>query len=558
MSAGEDPFRPKAGEILFLPLGGSGEIGMNLNLYGSDGRWMMVDLGIGFCDSEAPGVDVMVADPDFIVRRRDALAGIVLTHAHEDHLGAVAILWPRLRCPVYASPFAAAVLRRKLTDAGLIAEVPLHVIAPGTPFDVGPFSVEFVAAAHSIPEGHILAIRSAAGLLVHATDWKLDPGPVVGSSTDEAALRALGDEGVAALMCDSTNAFLDGRAGSEAALGPSLAEVIGGCTGRVAVACFSSNIARIATIARAAAANDRQTCLVGRSLWRMVEAARETGYLQDIPRLLTEHDAGYLPPERVVIIITGSQGEPRAALTRVAGNDHPAVSLGRGDTVIFSSRMIPGNEIAIGRVQNQLARKGIEVIVDGPRFVHVSGHPGRDELTALYGWLRPRALIPIHGETRHLVEHVALALQAGIQEAVVAENGTLVRLCPGPTRLEDGIEPGRLALDGTRLVPMDGGVLRARNQIGFSGSAVATVLINARGELTDDPRLTLHGVVEADDDDGLEDDAVDAVIDAVDALSDAASRDDQAVADAARRAIRRTVHKAIGKRPITDIHVVRI
>ena len=290
----------------------------------------------------------------------------------------------------------------------------------------------------------------------------------------------------------------------------------------------------------------------------MVEAARETGYLDDVPRLLTEHDAGYLPPERVVMIITGSQGEPRAALTRVAGNDHPTVSLGRGDTVIFSSRMIPGNEIAIGRVQNQLARQGIEVIVDGPRMVHVSGHPGRDELTALYGWLRPRALIPIHGETRHLVEHVALARQAGIPETIVAENGTLVRLCPGPPVIENGIEPGRLALDGARLVPMDGGVLRARSRIGYSGSAVATVIVNARGELTEDPRLTLHGLVEANDESGLQDETVDAVAEAVDALGRAASRDDEAVADAARRTIRRTVHKAIGKRPVTDVHVVRI
>ena len=558
MTAGGASFQPKSGEVLFLPLGGSGEIGMNLNLYGSDGRWMMVDLGIGFCGHGAPGVDVMVADPDFIVRRRDALAGIVLTHAHEDHLGAVAILWPRLRCPVHASPFAAAVLRRKLADAGLIADVPLHVVTPGTPFDVGPFSIEFLAAAHSIPEGHIVAIRSPAGLLVHATDWKLDPDPVVGGLTDEAALRALGAEGVAALICDSTNAFVAGRAGSEAALGPSLTEVIGGCAGRVAVACFSSNIARIATIARAAEANGRETCLVGRSLWRMLEAARETGYLDDVPRLLTEHDAGYLPPDRVVMIITGSQGEPRAALTRVAGNDHPAISLEPGDTVIFSSRVIPGNEVAIGRVQNQLARRGIEIIVDGPRMVHVSGHPGREELTALYAWLRPEALIPIHGETRHLVAHAALARHAGIPEAILAENGTLVRLCPGPPVIRNRIEPGRLALDGTRLVPMNGGVLRARGRIGYSGSAVATVVVDARGALTGASRLTLHGLVAGNDADGLQDDAIDAMNEAVRALGGTAHRSDDAVADAARRAIRRTVHKTIGKRPVTDVHVVRI
>jgi len=558
MSVANDLLNPGPGEIVFMPLGGSGEIGMNLNLYGCDGQWMIVDLGIGFCDGDAPGVDIMVADPDFIAQRRDALAGIVLTHAHEDHIGAVPILWPRLGCPIYASPFAAAVVRRKLSDAGLIDEVTLHVVKPGEHFDVGPFSVEFVAAAHSIPEAHFVAIRSHAGLVVHATDWKLDSGPVIGQVSDEAKLRALGDEGVDVLMCDSTNAFVDGRAGSEADLGPSLTEVIGGCRGRVAVACFSSNIARIATIVRAAAANDRETCIVGRSLWRMVEAARETGYLKDLPRLLTEHDIGYLPPEKVAVIITGSQGEPRAALTRVAAGDHPTVSLVRGDTVIFSSRKIPGNEIAIGRVQNQFARQGIEVIVDGPRFVHVSGHPGRDELTTLYGWLRPKALIPIHGEARHMFEHVALARQSGISHTVVAENGTSVRLCPGPPAAGDEIQPGRLGLDGTRLVPMDGRALRNRNKISFSGSAVATVIIDGHGDLTDDPKLTLHGVIEGDDADGIVDNAIDAVIGAVDALSNAASGDDDAVAEAARRAVRRSVHKATGKRPVTEIHVVRI
>ena len=558
MNGARDPFRPGADEVRFVALGGSGEIGMNLNLYGHDGQWMMVDLGIGFCGDSAPGIDIMVADPDFITRRRDSLAGIVLTHAHEDHLGAVAILWPRLRCPVYASPFAAAVLRRKLADADLIGEVDLRLIEPGKRFDVGVFSVELIAAAHSIPEAHIVAIRTKAGLVVHATDWKLDPGPVIGEPTDEAALRALGDEGVDVLMCDSTNAFVEGRAGSEAALGPSLTEIIGGCAGRVAVACFSSNIARIATIARAARANDREACVVGRSLWRMVEAARETGYLDDVPSLLTEHDVGYLPPERVVVIITGSQGEPRAALTRVATNDHPAVSLVRGDTVIFSARKIPGNEIAIGQVQNLLARQGIEVIVDGQRFVHVSGHPGRDELLSLYDWLRPKALIPIHGEARHLFEHVELARQAGIASTMVAENGTLVRLCPGPPVATNEIQPGRLGLDGTRLVPLDGAAVRTRNRIGFSGSAVATVVVDDRGDLLDDPKITLHGVIEGDDKEAIEDATIDAIMDAVEALSNSAGRDDEAVAEAARRAIRRALHKAIGKRPVTEVHVVRL
>ena len=553
----DDPFRPDSGEVLFLPLGGAGEIGMNLNLYGCDGRWLMVDLGIGFCNGAAPGVDVMVADPDFIVRRREALCGILLTHAHEDHLGAVPTLWPRLRCPVYCSPFAGAVVRRKLADAGLLDEVAPVTIQPGRPVEIGPFEVELISAAHSIPEGHIVAIRSDAGLVVHATDWKLDPDPVVGARTDEAALRALGEEGVDVLVCDSTNAFVDGSAGSEGALGPSLSEVVAGCAGRVAVTCFSSNIARIATIARAAVASGREPCLVGRSLWRMVEAARETGYFDDPPRLLTEHDAGYLPPEKVLLILTGSQGEPRAALTRIAAGDHPTVSLAEGDTVVFSSRVIPGNEIAIAEVQNRLVRRGIEVVTDGARAIHVSGHPGRAELAALYGWLAPKSLVPIHGEARHLYEHAALARASGIADATVVENGTLARLCPGPPAALDRVAAGRLAVDGSRLVPMDGDALRARRRIGSAGSAVATVVVDRRGALADDPLVTLQGLADGGAD-GLEGEAAAALAAAVEALPGRARREDDQVASAARRALRRSVHRATGKRPLTEIHVVRL
>ncbi len=544
--------RPVPGELLFIPLGGAGEIGMNLNLYGSAGRWLMVDLGIGFCNGAAPGVDVMVPDPDFIERRQDALAGLVLTHAHEDHIGAVPALWPRLRCPIYASPFAAAVLRRKLRDAGLGGEVAITEFAPGRRMEIGPFSVEAIAAAHSIPEGNILAIRCAAGLAVHATDWRLDPDPVVGHRTDAVALQALGREGVDILLCDSTNAFVDGDLGSEAALEPSLTDLIGSCRGRVAVTCFSSNIGRIATIVRAAAANGREACLVGRSLWRMVEVARETGWLDADMRLLTEHDAGYLPPERVVLVLTGSQGEPRAALTRVAAGDHPTVALEPGDTVIYSSRTIPGNEPAIGEVRNRLARRGIEVVADGPHFVHVSGHPGRGELAALYQWLRPKALVPIHGEARHLFEHAAFAGKSGVADSIVVENGTLARLYPGPPEILDRIEAGRLAVDGSRLIAMDGAALRARQRIGAAGSAVATLVVDRRGRLVDRPLVSLQGL-----DDGLEESVIAALVDAVDALAGGAKRDDAPVADAARRAIRRSIHKAAGKRPMVDIHLVR-
>ena len=546
-----------AEELSFVALGGAGEIGMNLSLYGCGGRWLMIDLGLGFADESTPGIDILVPDPAFIVERRQALDGIVLTHAHEDHLGAVATLWPRLRRPVYASPFAAAVLRRKLAEAGL-KDVPLHVIQPNLCFDVGPFEIEYLTAAHSIPEGHVLAIRTAAGLAVHATDWKLDPAPLVGARTDEDRLRALGAEGVRALTVDSTNAMVEGRAGSEGALRDSLTEIVAGCAGRVAIACFSSNIARIETIAHAAAVNDRQACLVGRSLWRMVEAARETGYLADTSPFLTEHDVGYLPPERVAMAVTGSQGEKRSALARIAAGDHPAVTLEPGDTVIFSSRQIPGNELAISRVQNQLVRRGIEVIDDGARDTHVSGHPAREELRALYEWLAPDAVVPIHGEARHLFEQVALARSAGVPDAMVAENGTLVRLIPGPLEALGEVETGRLGLDGTRLVPVDGGAVRMRHRIGFAGSAVATVVLDRRGALAADPRVTLHGVVEPDDAEEIEEEAIDAVIDAIDDLPKGARRDDEGIAEAARRALVRAVRRAVGKRPVAQIHVVRV
>ena len=559
MTGAGDPFVPGADELLFVALGGAGEIGMNLNLYGCGGRWLMVDLGIGFGDESTPGIDVLVPDPGFIAERRAALEAIVLTHAHEDHLGAVTTLWPKLRCPVYASPFAAAVLRRKLAEAGL-DEVPLRIVAPNERFDAGPFEVEYFTAAHSIPEGHVLAIRTKAGLAVHATDWKLDPAPLVGAQTDMDGLRALGAEGVRALMIDSTNAMVDGRAGSEAALRESLTKIVAECTGRVAVACFSSNIARIETVAHAAAANDRQTCLVGRSMWRMVEAARETGYLADTEPFLTEHDAGYLPPERVVMAVTGSQGERRAALTRIAANDHPAVALEPGDTVIYSSRQIPGNELAIGRVQNLLARQGIEVIVDGARHTHVSGHPAREELRALYDCLKPACVVPIHGEARHLFEQVVAGAGSRRRRWAGGRERHPGQADPRPVGT-GGLRsrPGRLGVDGKQLVPLDGQTVRARHRIGAAGSAVATVVLDHRGRLAADPMVSLHGVTEPDGAEEIEDDAIDALMDAVeDLLRRTHRQDDESVEKAARSALSGTLRRATGKRPVTQVHVVRV
>jgi ribonuclease J len=545
-------------ELLFVPLGGAGEIGMNFSLYGCRGRWLAVDLGIAFGDDTTPGIDIMVPDPAFAIACADRLDGLVITHAHEDHIGAVAHLWPQLRCPVYASPFAAAVLKRKLGEAGLTGDVDVHVIPSGGTVEIGGFGVEFIRAAHSIPEAHVIAIRTPLGTLVHATDWKLDPEPMIGPVTDSAALTRLGDEGVLAMCCDSTNAGVPGHSKSEGPLRKSLTEFIGDCDRRVAIACFSSNVARIETIIAAAEVNGRSVCLVGRSLWRMVEAARETGHLAEDTRILTEHDVGFLAPEQVVLAVTGSQGEAQAALTRIAFGAHSNVHLDPGDTVIFSSRQIPGNEKSIGRVQNQLSRMGVEVITEDDHFVHVSGHPAQDELTQMYDWIRPKILVPIHGELLHMNDHADLAEDHGIPEVVVGENGSVIRLAPGPAEIVGQVHSGRIALDGSRMIPINGEIMRARRRIVAGGAAVATVVVDGRGRLMADPQLSAQGVIDDEDDAPLRTAALAAITKAVDDLSDRDRKSDDKISEAARTAVRRSLRDTMGKRPSTQVHVVRL
>jgi ribonuclease J len=547
-----------AEELLFVPLGGAGEIGMNMSLYGYKNRWLMIDMGIGFGDDTMPGVDVMTPDPAFVLKQLDRLEGLIITHAHEDHLGAVPHLWRMIGCPIYATPFACGHLRRKLQYAGLLDQVNLIEIPVGGGIETGPFSVQLIPAAHSIPEANIIAIRTDAGTIVHATDWKIDHDPLVGRPTDEAALRAIGDEGVLALVCDSTNVFVDSEAGSEAALRKSLIEIIGKCKGRVAVASFASNVARVATINRAAVETGRHPSLVGQSLWRSVDISRECGYLSDIEPFVPESEIRFIPPEKVVMGVTGSQGEPRSALSRIASGDHQSVSLERGDTVIFSSREIPGNEIAIGKVQNQLARMGVEVMTEQDGFVHVSGHPGRTELVQMYQWTRPQILVPVHGELRHLQEHQRLARKNQIPHTAIAENGTMLRFSKDGVETVDHVETGRLAVDGKRLVPIDGSVMRERNRIRFNGAAVATVVVDQKGSLIGDPQLTVQGVLDEDVEGDSWEDAIDAIIDAIEDLPKAKRLDDDAVAEAARIAVRRALRESIGKRPVTDVHVVRV
>lgn len=544
--------------LIFVPLGGSGEIGMNLNLYGHQGRWLMVDLGIGFGDETTPGVDIVLPDPAFIRERRGQLAGLVLTHAHEDHLGAVPYLWSQLECPVYARPFTASVLKAKLHERGLVGKVPLHVIEPGQPFPVGPFTVEMIPVTHSVPEASMLAIRTSAGLVVHTGDWKLDPEPLIGRVTDTARLQALGREGVRALVCDSTNVMVPGHSGSEAGVRENLQTLFARFPQRIAVTCFATNVARVESIAAAAVANDRSVALVGRSLWRIYEAAKANGYFRNLPAFLAEHEAGYLPRDRAVLICTGSQGEPRSALARIAHGDHPEVSLEPGDTVLFSSKDIPGNERAIGRVQNWLVKRGIGVVTAEQERIHVSGHPGREELQALYRWLRPELAVPVHGEERHLVMHGEWARVWQTPEVLVPHDGQVIRLAPGPATVLDTVHTGRLVQDGKRIIPLETGTMKSRHRMMHNGAAVATVVLNGRGELVTAPQIAVMGLLDPDDDHDRILDLVDAVREAVAALPRDSRLSDQAVREAVRITVRRAFNISHGKKPLTDVHLIRI
>ncbi|AWK85785.1 ribonuclease J [Azospirillum thermophilum] len=548
------------GGLYFLPLGGSGEIGMNLNLYAHRGKWLMVDLGISFADDTMPGLDVIMPDPSFIAQRRGDLLGLVLTHAHEDHLGAVQYLWPELRCPVYCTPFTAAVLRAKLHERGLAGTVPIHEIPLGGALEIGPFAIEFVTVTHSIPEPNALAIRTAAGTVLHTGDWKLDPEPLIGRTADEERLRQIGDEGVLALVGDSTNALVPGSSGSEATVRKALTGLIGQHPDvRVAVSCFATNVARLESIAAAAAEHGRHVALVGRSLWRINEAARANGYLADLPAFLTEHDANYVPRDKLVLICTGSQGEPRSALARIAAGDHPQISLERDDVVIFSSREIPGNERDIGRMQNQLVGRGIRLITAEDAPVHVSGHPAKDELVRMYQWVRPHIAVPVHGEQRHQQEHARLALSCQVPEALVPANGELIRLGPGgPAQVVATVQAGRMAVDGKRLVPLDTGLMRTRNRMVHNGAAVVTLVVNGRGDLVTAPQVALMGLVDEVADRDLLLDVVDAVREAVASLPRSVRAEDAPVKEAARIAVRRFFNASHGKKPVTDVHLVRV
>jgi len=555
----------KNDELVFLPLGGSNEIGMNFNLYGygpADARkWIVVDLGVTFGDQTTPGVEVILPDPQFIEEYADDILGIVLTHAHEDHIGAVAWLWPRLEAPVYATPFTAFLLREKLRDAGLLDDVDITEVPLSGKFSLGPFDLELVTLTHSIPEPNGLAIRTPLGTILHTGDWKIDPDPMLGDVTDIDAIRKLGDEGVLAMVCDSTNVFVDGSAGSEAEVRVAMNNLISGLKGKVAVACFASNVARMDTVIRAAQAAGRKVVLAGRSMHRMAAAARSVGLLQGVGEFLNDSEAKNVPADHILYLCTGSQGEPRAALARIAEGNHPHVKLGDGDHVIFSSRVIPGNEIPIRNLQNKLADRGVRLYTERDHpGIHVSGHPCRDELAQMYAWARPEIAVPTHGERRHLLEHAAFAKDLQVPQTVAPRNGDMVLLAPGKARVIDEVPAGRLYVDGGVLTPENGDALKERRHAAFNGMLTVSVAINNDGRILAGP--TVKGVgLPGDEEYSTQEAFADLSKDAADALKRLSAEDryiDALVETALSKVVKKSAYRIWERRPVVETTVLRV
>ncbi|HEX8568761.1 MAG TPA: ribonuclease J [Caulobacteraceae bacterium] len=551
-------------ELVFLPLGGSGEIGMNFNLYGygppHKRKWVVVDIGVTFGGASTPGVDIIMPDPAYAVEHAKDILGIVLTHAHEDHIGAIGWLWPMLKAPIYATPFTAFLVREKLRDAG-VEGVTIHEVPLGGSIDLGPFHIDLVTLTHSIPEPNGMAIKTPLGTILHTGDWKIDPDPVLGAKTDVDALRRLGDEGVLAMVCDSTNVFVEGESGSEADVREALTKLIAGLKNRVAVACFASNVARLDSAVHAAEAAGRRVCLVGRSMHRMVAASRSVGLLQDVREFIDEKDAKSFPEDKLLYICTGSQGEERAALSRIAEGNHPHVSLGQGDHVIFSSRQIPGNELAIGALQNRLAERGVRIYTERDHpGIHVSGHPAREELRQMYQWARPQIAVPTHGERRHLLEHVALAKEMQAPQALAPRNGDMIRLAPGRAEVIDEVQAGRLYVDGGVLTPANGEALRERRHAAHNGVLIVTLAMDDRGRLVGDMDIRSLGLP-GDKATPLEsslDDLADAVEEALRKLDRSVKSDDLALEQALNRTLKKASQRIWDRRPMVETVVLRV
>ncbi|WP_412058210.1 ribonuclease J [Bartonella sp. DGB2] len=549
-------------ELVFLPLGGVGEIGMNLAAYGygaeGDREWIVVDMGVSFADAHLPGVDLIFPDIRFLEAERHNIRGIVLTHAHEDHYGAVLDLWPALKAPVYCTAFTAGLLATKREAEQSLTDIPLIVFKQGETFQLGPFHIEAIEVTHSICDPVSLAIKTPLGVVIHTGDWKIDLAPSVGGLTDEKRFRALGKKGVLALLCDSTNAMVDGSSPTEEAVGASLADIIAKAEGRVAITTFSSNIGRIKSITRAAHANGRKVLVLGRSLKRCIDVAQELGYMDDIDGFISEEEYSTLPRNKIVIILTGSQGEARAALAKLARDSMREVSLTAGDIVVFSSRSIPGNEKAIIDIQNQLVDRGIKIITNRDGLVHVSGHPQRDDLLAMYEWVKPQILVPVHGEGIHLKAHAALGRAAGIPNIAEIRNGHILRLAPGTPEIIDSAPIGRLYKDGSLIGSEEELGIGERRKLAYAGHVAVSLHMTSAHDLADDPALVAFGLPEkTSQGEWLEDILLDAIEDAIHNIPRSRRKDNEVIREATRRAVRSLANAVWGKKPICTVFLHR-
>lgn len=549
-------------EFVFIPLGGSEQFGVNLNTYGYKNKWLVIDCGIGFADHKHPGIDILLPDPKFLEERKSDIAAMIITHAHEDHIGAVPYLWPRLRCPIYCTKFTAAVLMSKFEEAPDCADARINVIKPGETIKAGPFKATFLPVAHSIPETSSVLVETKAGRVLHSADWNLDPAPVIGAKTDGKLFEEAAKKGITAYVGDSTNAEVKGYSGSEGDVEVGMAAVFKECKKRIIVTIFSSNIGRIRSVAKAAEANGRSVCIVGRSLHKMVGNAKSCGYLSDLQDFITEEDVTHLPDEKVVIIATGSQGEARAQLARIANGSHPSIDVGKGDTVIFSSRAIPGNEKEIIHVQNNLAATGVNIIT--PRHtthtIHVSGHPVQEEIKTMLGWLKPQSVIAVHGERTMLEAQVKLAKGAGIETAIVPNNGSVIHIAPGKTEVVDHVETGLLAVGPGRVLDADDPSISQRRKLQYSGTVHVTLVVDKRGDLVSDPKVSSVGLQNLETEEGqtFHDEIIAEVEDILADMTREELRDDAYMSEEVRIGIRRYVMHVLRIKPVTTVHVVRV
>ncbi|MDX3973425.1 ribonuclease J [Shinella sp.] len=553
----------KEDELVFLPLGGVGEIGMNLALYGygpkTNRQWIMVDCGVTFPGPDLPGVDLVLPDIRFLAKEREKLKGIIITHAHEDHYGALNELWPGLNVPVYASPFTAGMLEAKRDYERSRTEIPVTIFKQGDRINVGPFEIEAIGVNHSIPEPMSLAIKTPLGTVIHTGDWKIDLDPSLGPLTDETRFRKLGDEGVLALICDSTNALRDGVSPSEREVSESLTKIIESAEGRVGITTFSSNVGRIRSIAQAAEAAGREVLLLGSSMKRVTNVARDIGLMEGLKPFIAEDEFGYIPRDKVVVILTGSQGEPRAALAKIARDEMRNVAFTDGDTIIFSSRAIPGNEKAINDIKNGLVDQGINVITDSEALVHVSGHPRRHELQQMYGWTRPSMVVPVHGEAAHLTAHAELAEQSGIAQVPRVRNGDVLKLAPGAPEVVDHAPFGRIFKDGNLIGDYEEMGIGDRRKLAFVGHVAVSILLDSRFDFMGDPEVEPFGLPQFDDEgEDMGDTLYDAVLGAVESIPRARRKDLEMVREAVRRAVRSTANEIWGKKPVVTVFLTKV